>query len=88
MEMSCDKHNVLTTVGISKKIAAQHPLPLHLWLHGPLCNKDFFNRTSLDYSLSDPIHLCAGVDLFGGEGGMFGMYKDNSEVWIKVKYSF
>jgi hypothetical protein len=86
-EMSCDKHNVLTTLGISKKLL-HSTLSLSTFCYMDLSNKGFFNRTSFDYSLTDPIHLCAGVDLFGGEGGMFGIYKDNSEVWIKVKYSF
>jgi hypothetical protein len=86
-EMSCERNHVLATVGISKKIL-HSTLTLSTFGYMDLSAKGFFNRTSLDYSLSDPIHLCAGVDLFGGEGGMFGMYKDNSEVWIKVKYSF
>ena len=86
-EMSCERNHVLATVGISKKIL-HSTLTLSTFGYMDLSAKGFFNRTSLDYSLSDPIHLCAGVDLFGGDGGMFGMYKDNSEVWIKLKYSF
>jgi len=29
-----------------------------------------------------------GYDWFNGDKGMFGMYKDNSEVWFKAKCSF
>ena len=86
-ELSCEQHNVLATLGISKKLL-HSTLLLSTFGYMDLSNKGFFNRTSIDYSLSDPIHLCAGVDLFGGDGGMFGVYKDNSEVWVKVKYSF
>lgn len=86
-EMSCKQDNILATLGISKKLL-RSTLSISTFGYMDLSNKGFFNRTSLDYSLSDPIHLCAGVDLFGGDGGMFGVYKDNSEVWIKVKYSF
>ncbi len=86
-ELSCDRHNVLATLGISKKLL-RSTLSISTFGYMDLSSKGFFNRTSLDYSLSDPIHLSAGVDLFGGDGGMFGLYKDNSEVWIKVKYSF
>jgi hypothetical protein len=86
-EMSCEQHNVLATLGVSKKLL-RSTLSISTFGYMDLSNKGFFNRTSIDYSLSDPIHLCAGVDLFGGDGGMFGIYKDNSEVWIKVKYSF
>lgn len=86
-ELSCDRHNVLATVGISKKLL-HSTLSLSTFGYMDISNKGFFNRTSIDYSLSDPIHLSAGVDLFGGNGGMFGIYRDNSEIWIKVKYSF
>lgn len=86
-EMSCERYNTLATLGISKKLL-HSTLLLSTFGYVDITNKGFFNRTSMDYNLSDPIHLCAGVDLFGGDGGMFGIYKTNSEVWIKVKYSF
>jgi len=86
-EMDCDQHNVLVTLGISKKLF-RSTLSLSTFGYMDLSSKGYFNRTSIDYNISDPIHLCAGVDLFGGDGGSFGIYKDNSEVWIKVKYSF
>jgi len=86
-EMDCNRHNVLATLGISKKML-RSTLSLSTFGYMDLTTLGFFNRTSIDYSLSDQIHLCTGVDLFGGDGGMFGLYKDNSEVWIKVKYSF
>ena len=86
-EMDCEQHNVLATLGISKKIL-RSTLSISSFGYMDLTTLGFFNRTSIDYSLSDQIHLCTGVDLFGGDGGMFGLYKDNSEIWIKVKYSF
>jgi hypothetical protein len=51
-------------------------------------DKDCFVRTSIDYALTDELHLLFGVDIFAGEQGLLGQYKDNDEVWIKVKYSF
>ena len=86
-EMDCERYNLLATLGISRKLF-HSTLTASSFVYMDLTSRGFFNRTSLDYSLSDPIHLCAGVDLFGGDGGMFGIYQDNSEVWIKVKYSF
>ena len=86
-EMDCEPYNLLATLGISKKLL-HSTLTASSFVYMDLTNKGFFNRTSVDYSLSDPIHLCAGVDLFGGDGGMFGIYQDNSELWIKIKYSF
>jgi len=86
-ELECDRHSVLATLGISKKLF-RSSLALSTFGYMDLSSKGFFNRTSLNYSLSDQFHLYAGVDLFGGDGGSFGVYRDNSEVWIKVKYSF
>jgi len=51
-------------------------------------NNAFFSRFTSDYSLSDQIHLCVGYDWFYGDKGTFGMYKNNSEIWFKAKYSF
>jgi len=81
------QHSLLATLGISKKLF-QSTLSLSTFGYVDIINEGYFNRTSLDYSLSDQIHLFAGVDLFGGDAGMFGIYQNNSEVWIKFKYSF
>jgi len=82
-----DQHTCLATLGISKKIF-HSTLSVSTFGYMDLTHMGFFNRTSIDYSLSDQIHLLMGVDLFGGDGGMFGVYGDNSELWIKAKYSF
>lgn len=82
-----DQHTILATLGISKKIL-HSTLSISTFGYMDLTHTGFFNRTSIDYSLSDQIHLMMGVDLFGGDGGMFGVYGDNSEVWIKAKYNF
>lgn len=34
------------------------------------------------------IDITLGYDWFRADAGMFALYKDNSEVWGKVKYSF
>jgi hypothetical protein len=82
-----EQHHLLATLGISKNVL-RSTLSLSTFGYVDLSYQGYFNRTSLEYSLSDQIRLAAGIDLFGGDGGMFGMYQDNSEVWIKVKYSF
>jgi hypothetical protein len=78
---------MLATLGISKKVL-RSTLTISTFGYMDLKNKGLFNRTSIDYALSDHIHLLTGVDLFGGDKGLFGMYQDNSEIWIKMKYSF
>jgi len=85
--MEGERHTVLATMGITKKVF-RSTMALSTFGYMDLMNKGYFNRTSINYSLSDQIHLIAGVDLFGGNKGMFGMYQNNSETWIKVKYCF
>ena len=47
-----------------------------------------FNRFSADWAATDQIHLLLGYDLFYAESGIFLTYAHNSEVWLKLKYSF
>ena len=85
--MECERNHLLSTLGISRKLL-RSTLTLSSFVYMDLTSVGFFNRTGAEYSLSDQIRLSAGVDLFGGDGGMFGMYGDNSECWIKMKYTF
>lgn len=86
-KLDCGRHILLATVGISRKVL-RSTLILSTFAYMDLSTHGFFNRTSAEFGLSDQIHLSTGVDLFGGDGGMFGMYRDNSEFWIKLKYNF
>lgn len=86
-EISSNKHTLISTFGLSKKIL-HSTLTLSTFGYFGLNEGDFFNRTSADYALSDNIHLSAGYDWFYGDKGMFGQYQDNSEVWLKAKFSF
>jgi len=85
--MDCERNHLLATLGISRKLL-RSTLTLSSFGYMDLTYAGFFNRTSVEFCLSDQIRLSAGVDLFGGDGGMFGMYGDNSEFWIKMKYNF
>ena len=53
-----------------------------------MCEGGVFNRLSADWTFTDQIHALLGYDYFDADGGMFLIYKDNSEVWVKLKYSF
>ncbi|MBE9469342.1 MAG: hypothetical protein IMY72_13640 [Bacteroidetes bacterium] len=81
------ENTALATMGITKKIL-RSTLCLSTFTYLDVKNMGFFNRTSSDYSLTDEIHIALGYDCFHGDKGMFGMYKNNSEVWFKAKYSF
>ncbi len=86
-ELEQKENTTLMTLNISKNLL-NNELKLSDFVYMDLNNGGFFNRFSADYSLNDDIHLLMGYDHFQGEKGMFGIYKDNSEVWIKAKYSF
>ncbi|MCG8306675.1 MAG: hypothetical protein MI975_04730 [Cytophagales bacterium] len=81
------ENTVLATSGITKKVF-QNTLSLSTFTYFDVTNQSFFNRTSADYSLTDEIHMMAGYDWFEGDEGMFGLYKNNSEYWVKAKFSF
>lgn len=82
-----DEHTMLATLHISKKLLRQ-TLELSTMGYYGINDKDSFVRISMDYALTDELHLLGGVDTFFGDEGMFGQYDDNDEVWIKAKYSF
>ncbi len=82
-----DKNSSLMTFNISKSLL-NSTLKLSDFIYFDLNNSGFFNRFSADYSLSDQIHFMIGYDHFEGDKGMFGIYKNNSEVWLKAQYSF
>ncbi|PID63322.1 MAG: hypothetical protein CR986_00030 [Ignavibacteriae bacterium] len=86
-ELEQRENTTLLTFNVQKQLL-NNTLKLSDFIYVDLNNSGFFNRFSLDYSLSDEIHLLMGYDHFEGDSGMFGNYKDNSEIWIKAKYSF
>lgn len=81
------ENTVLSTAGITKKLI-RSTLSISTFVYVDVSNGGFFDRTSIDYALSDEIHIMLGYDWFQGDKGMFGLYKNNSEVWFKAKYSF
>lgn len=82
-----EESSPLMTLNISKTVLS-NTLKFSDFIYADLKNKGFFNRFSTDYALTDQIHLLIGYDHFHGDKGTFSMYKNNSEVWIKAKYSF
>ncbi|MCD4792053.1 MAG: hypothetical protein K8R54_02380 [Bacteroidales bacterium] len=81
------ENTVLLTAGITKKLF-RSTLSLSTFAYVDVNNGGFFDRNSIDYALSDEIHIMIGYDWFQGDKGMFGLYKNNSEIWLKAKLSF
>ena len=51
-------------------------------------NGAFFVRFNADYQLTDEISFTLGYDWFNADSGMFALYKDNSEIFVRAKFSF
>jgi hypothetical protein len=85
--MATKENTAFATLSISKSML-RSTLKLATFGYYDLSNGGFFNRTSADYALSDQIHLLAGYDWFHGDEGMFSLYKNNSEYWLKASFSF
>lgn len=81
------RHHSLLTLNVSKKLL-DSTLHLSSFTYLDLNHRSWFSRFTSSYALNDYIQLSVGYDWFGGNEGMFGLYKHNSEVWVKAKYSF
>jgi hypothetical protein len=86
-ELENPKNTLLATLGITRKLL-RSTLSVSTFGYMDLTNNGLFVRTSVDYALSDQIHLMTGIDIFEGEGGIFEAYNNNSQIWIKAKYNF
>lgn len=83
-----EEHTMVVTLNVSKKLLRE-TLALSTMFYCTINGEDLFNRTSTDYALTDAIHVLTGFDVFSGDNnGMFGQFKDNTEVWLKAKYNF
>ncbi|PIE70696.1 MAG: hypothetical protein CSA22_06765 [Deltaproteobacteria bacterium] len=82
-----NKDPYIATLNISKKLLNQ-TLTLANMVYWQMDAGEIFDRFKLTYDLNDAVALFAGVDLFSGDDGTFGQYEENSQAWVKVKYSF
>lgn len=85
--LSVYRHAALATARISKELM-RNSLKLSTFAYVDVSNGGVFNRFSASYALNDQIELTTGYDFFHADKGKFAMYKQNSEVWLKAKYSF
>ena len=85
--ISSGENTEYITQGITKKIL-RGVIKFSTFTYFDMTNQGFFNRSYADYALTDQIHISGGYDWFHGDEGQFSMYQDNSEFWIKGKFSF
>lgn len=81
------KNTGLATARISKELF-RNTLSLSSFAYIDVTHGGIFNRFAAQYSINDQISITGGFDYFHADGGMFDMYKKNSEIWMKMKYSF
>lgn len=85
--ISSYKNSGMATVRISKNLL-HNTLSISNFGYVDVANGGVYNRLYADYALTDQIHAFLGYDFFHADKGQFAMYDYNSEVWIKLKYSF
>jgi hypothetical protein len=67
---------------------AQDTLKFRSEVLASLSDGDGAVRTALDWQFSDPLRLSIGADwLFGTRAGLFGQYRDASQLWIRMRLS-
>ena len=77
----------LATLRISKDLL-HNTLALQSFAYVDVTNGGVYNRLSADYALNDQLHATLGYDFFHADRGTFTIYDKNSEVFVKLKYSF
>ncbi len=82
-----DEHSMLVTTSVSKTFLRES-LELSGITYLGMSDNDMYARMAADYELADALHLSVGVDVLSGDGGRFGAYDDNDQIWVRAKYSF
>ena len=77
----------LATLRVSKALL-NNALTLSTFAYADVRDGGVFNRLSADWAATDQLHAILGYDYFYADGGMFVIYKNNSEIWVKLKYCF
>ena len=82
-----EAHTLTATFNISKKLLRQM-LTLSNMLFYSIDRNECYDRPAAEYAVTDALHVSLGADIFCGADGRFGRYQDNTQVWVKAKYSF
>lgn len=85
--LTTDQHTPQATFNVSKTFFNDQ-LTVSDMIYYSINDGEYFNRLQFSYELSDGVELAVGWDKFQGDDGTYGIYKNNSQVWCKVRYSF
>ena len=82
-----NRNSGLASFRISKDLL-RNTLALQSFAYIDVTNGGIYNRLSADYAINDHLHATLGYDFFQADRGSFTVYDKNSEVFVKMKYSF
>jgi hypothetical protein len=78
---------LMATLNVQKKFLNQ-TLTVANMIYGDFLNRSLYDSAKIEYQFADGMVASLGGDIFAGTRGQFGALKDNSQVWLKVKYYF
>lgn len=81
------KHRHIATLNVSKKFMNQ-TLTISNTSYLMLDDSAIAGRFQAEYSIMDGMTISAGVDLIEGGDGRYSEFRENSQAWIKIRYSF
>lgn len=77
-----------TMTFMAKKDFLREKLWIELFSYIGINNEDALIRPKVTYNFADGFELLGGANIFLGDNGRFGQYKDNDMLYVKLKYSF
>lgn len=77
-----------TMTFLAKKDFLREKLWLELFSYIGINNEDALIRPKVTYNFADGFEVLGGANIFLGDKGRFGQYKDNDMLYVKFKYSF
>jgi hypothetical protein len=77
-----------TMTFLAKKDFLREKLWIELFSYIGLNNGDALVRPKITYNFADGFEVLGGANIFLGNKGRFGQYKDNDMLYVKLKYSF
>ena len=85
--LSAKEHTPQVTLNVSKQFWSQ-TLTISNMTFFYLNDGEFVNRLMAEYEVMDGLSVALGWDHIHGDDGSYGMYRQNAQVWGRVRYSF
>lgn len=86
-DLIADRHELTATLNVSKKLFHQ-TWTLSNMVYYDVNEHEYFDRIKAAWDAADGLILTVGADIFEGDDGDYGRYRNNSQLWVKAKYAF